>query len=68
MNSNVRISKHRRGFMTLPSDGKKLTENEAESIKIAVKDTDIRAIHPEKMEALAHMLVQKLKSGQHSEK
>ena len=62
MNSNVRISKHRKGFMTLPSDGKKLTENEAKSIKIAVKDTDIRAIHPDKMEDWAEHLVRKLKS------
>ena len=47
--------------MTLPSQGKKLTENEIESITIAVNDVGIRAIHPEKMEAFAEYLVAKMK-------
>ena len=47
--------------MTLPSQGKKLTTNEIESIQIAVSDVGIRAIHPEKMEAFAEYLVQKMK-------
>jgi hypothetical protein len=47
--------------MTLPSQGKKLTSNEIESIQIAVNDVGIRAIHPEKMEAFAEYLVQKMK-------
>ena len=48
--------------MTLPKDGKKLTETELKSIENAIKDTGIKAVHPEKMEALAEMLVSKLKS------
>lgn len=48
--------------MTLPKDGKKLTEKELKSIENAIKDTGIKAVHPEKMEALAEMLVSKLKS------
>ena len=47
--------------MTLPSQGKKLTQNEIESITIAVNDVGIRAIHPEKMEAFAEYLVKKMK-------
>jgi hypothetical protein len=48
--------------MTLPKNGKKLTENEVESMEIAVKEAGIRAIHPERMEALADYLVEKAKS------
>ena len=48
--------------MTLPQNGKKLTEKEAESMEIAVKEAGIVAIHPERMEALADMLVSKLKN------
>ena len=48
--------------MTLPKNGKKLTENEEKSMKIALKEAGIRAIHPERMEALAHYLVEKAKS------
>jgi len=47
--------------MTLPAQGKKLTQNEIESITIAVNDVGIRAIHPEKMEAFAEYLVAKMK-------
>ena len=61
MGSNVRISTHRKKSMTLPRNGKKLTEIEEKSMKIALKETGIRAIHPERMEALAHYLVQKVK-------
>ena len=49
--------------MTLPSQAPKLTKNELESIEIAVKDVGIRAIHPEKMEAFAENMVEKLKNG-----
>ena len=63
MNSNVRIWKHRKGPMTLPSNGKKLTENEEKSMKIALEQADIRAIHPERMEALADSMVTKLKGN-----
>ena len=62
MDSNVRISTHRKKSMTLPKNGKKLTEMEEKSMKIALKEADIRAIHPERMEALAHYLVEKAKS------
>tara|TARA_B100002019_G_scaffold276421_1_gene275233 strand:- start:1346 stop:1501 length:156 start_codon:yes stop_codon:yes gene_type:complete len=48
--------------MTLPSQGKKLTESEIQSINMAVKDAGIRAVHPEKLEALAEVLVNKLKN------
>ena len=48
--------------MTLPSDGKKLTKNEEKSMKIALEETDIRSIHPERMEALAEFMVEKLKT------
>tara|TARA_B100000927_G_scaffold290784_1_gene290592 strand:+ start:1454 stop:1648 length:195 start_codon:yes stop_codon:yes gene_type:complete len=48
--------------MTLPQNGKKLTEKEAESMEIALKEAGIVAIHPERMEALADMLVSKLKN------
>ena len=52
--------------MTLPKNGKKLTQNEAESIENAVKESGIRAVHPEKMEPLADMMVSKLKgAGKH---
>tara|TARA_A100001201_G_scaffold108308_1_gene92642 strand:+ start:730 stop:978 length:249 start_codon:yes stop_codon:yes gene_type:complete len=61
VNSSVRIWKHRNGPMTLPSNGKKLTENEEKSMKIALEQADIRAIHPERMEALAESMVEKLK-------
>jgi len=62
LDSNVRISTHRKKSMTLPKNGKKLTEIEEKSMKIALKEADIRAIHPERMEALAHYLVEKAKS------
>jgi len=62
LDSNVRISTHRKKSMTLPKNGKKLSEMEEKSMKIALKEADIRAIHPERMEALAHYLVEKAKS------
>ena len=43
--------------MTLPK-GKKLKTQEIESMKIAVEQADIRAIHPDKMEEFAEYLVQ----------
>ena len=59
VNSNVRICKQCKGPMTLPSHGKKLTENEVKSMEIALEESGIVAIHPERMEALADMLVSK---------
>ena len=49
--------------MTLPSHGKKLTKNEQKSMEIALKEADIRAIHPERMEAFGAHLVEKLKNN-----
>ena len=54
--------------MTLPRNGKKLTENEAESMEIALKEAGIRAIHPERMEALGAHLVERLKGHATKEK
>jgi hypothetical protein len=47
--------------MTLPKNGKKLTDIEEKSMKIALQEVGIRAIHPERMEALADYLVEKVK-------
>ena len=49
--------------MTLPSGGRNLDDNEINSIKNAVKDAGIQQIHPDKMEAFAEHLVNKLKGG-----
>jgi len=46
--------------MTLPKD-RKLKTQDIESIRKAVEDSDIRAIHPDKMEEWAEHLVRKLK-------
>ena len=46
--------------MTLPKD-KQIKQDHIESMKIAVEQYDIRAIHPEKMEEFAEYLVQKFK-------
>ena len=48
--------------MTLPQDRKQLKTKEIESIRKAVEDSGIRAIHPDKMEEWAEHLVRKLKS------
>ena len=47
--------------MTLPKD-KKIEHEHIESMKIAVEQADIRAIHPEKMEEFAEYLVQKART------
>ena len=47
--------------MTLPKD-KKLKDEHIESMKIAVEQAGIRAIHPEKMEEFAEYLVQKART------
>ena len=47
--------------MTLPSKGKKLTKTEEESMKIALNESGIRAIHPDRMEAFAEWMVERLK-------
>ena len=52
--------------MTLPSEGRKLDDNEINSIENAVKEAGIQQIHPDKMEAFAEHLVDKLKgAGKH---
>ena len=43
--------------MTLPKN-KKIEHDQIESMKIAVDQYDIRAIHPDKMEEFAEYLVQ----------
>ena len=48
--------------MTLQNKNSKLTQNELDSIEIAVKEAGIRAIHPERMEAYAESLVERLKN------
>ena len=47
--------------MTLPKD-KKIRHEHIESMKLAVEEADIRAIHPEKMEEFAEHLVQKART------
>ena len=49
--------------MTLPKD-KKLKQQEIESMKIAVKEVDIRAIHPDKLEDFAAHMVEQLKESE----
>jgi hypothetical protein len=46
--------------MTLPKD-KKPKKEEIDSMKIAVNESGIRAIHPDKMEDFAAHMVEKLK-------
>ena len=47
--------------MTLPKD-KTIEQEHIESMKIAVDQYDIRAIHPEKTEEFAEYLVQKART------
>ena len=49
--------------MTLPTNGNRLTEKEEKSMKIAIEEGSITAIHPERMEALGAMLVEQLKKN-----
>ena len=49
--------------MTLPKD-KKPKQQEIDSMTIAVKELDIRAIHPDKMEYFAAHMVEQLKESQ----
>jgi len=50
--------------MSLPSKSKRLSRDEIDSIESAVNDSDIRAIHPDKMEEWAEHLVEKLRSSE----
>jgi len=47
--------------MTLPKN-KELNQNEIDSMKVAVEEYDIRAIHPDKMEDFAEYHVQKART------
>jgi hypothetical protein len=49
--------------MSLPKQ-QKIEENVIDSMKIAVKDAGIRAIHPDKMEQFAEYLVQKVRQSE----
>ena len=51
----------RRLPMTLPKD-KKIEHEKIESMKLAVEEAGIRAIHPDKMEEFAEYLVQKART------
>ena len=48
--------------MTLSNNNQKLTRQELESIEIAVEEASITAIHPDRMEAFAAELVERLKN------
>ena len=45
--------------MTLPKN-KKLKKDEIDSIKKAINDVDIRAVHPDKLEELAEYMKNKM--------
>jgi len=49
--------------MTLPKS-KELNQNEIDSIKVAVDEYGIRAIHPDKMEDFAEYLVRKARQSE----
>ena len=49
--------------MFLASKNKKLWNDESSGIGKAVEDSGISAVHPEKMEAFAEYLVEKLKNN-----
>jgi hypothetical protein len=53
----------RRLPMTLPKNAE-LNQNEIDSIKVAVEEYDIRAIHPDKMEDFAEYLVRKARQSE----
>ena len=53
----------RRLPVTLPKS-KELNQNEIDSIKVAVDEYGIRAIHPDKMEDFAEYLVRKARQSE----
>jgi hypothetical protein len=60
----VRMFTHTRRLpMTLPKN-KQLDQNEIDSMKVAVEECDIRAIHPDKMEDFAEYLVRKARQSE----
>ena len=50
--------------MTLPKDGRKLDQNEINSIKNAVEEAGIPQIHPDKMESFAEHLVEQARQSE----
>jgi len=61
---HVRMFTHTRRLpMTLPKNAE-LNQNEIDSIKVAVEEYDIRAIHPDKMEDFAEYLVRKARQSE----
>ena len=60
----VRMFTHTRRLpMTLPKNAE-LNQNEIDSMKVAVEEYDIRAIHPDKMEDFAEYLVRKARQSE----
>tara|TARA_B100001559_G_C16063509_1_gene422461 strand:+ start:359 stop:535 length:177 start_codon:yes stop_codon:yes gene_type:complete len=53
----------RRLPMTLPKNAE-LNQNEIDSMKVAVEEYGIRAIHPDKMEDFAEYLVRKARQSE----
>ena len=49
--------------MTLPKE-RKIRDQHIESMKIAVEQSGIRAIHPDRMEEFAEYLVQQLRQSE----
>ena len=52
--------------MTLPKN-KKLKQDEIDSIKKAINDVDIRAVHPDKLEELAEYMKNKMSEESNNE-
>ena len=52
--------------MTLPKN-KKLKKDEIDSIKKAIDDVDIRAVHPDKLEELAEYMKNKMSEESENE-
>ncbi len=60
----VRMFTHTRRLpMTLPKNAE-LNQNEIDSMKVAVEEYGIRAIHPDKMEDFAEYLVRKARQSE----
>ena len=49
--------------MTL-SKNKELNQNESDSMKVAVEEYDLRAIHPDQMEDFAEYIVRKARQSE----
>ena len=55
---------HIRRLPVTLSKNKELNQNEIDSMKVAVEEYDIRAIHPDKMEDFAEYLVRKARQSE----